>query len=335
MGEARASTPCLDASGAGARSMVCNMTTIQQRFRILLIILVTGLATACGGSNAGEASAEHAHLDPAEVTTKVEAALVPSELVVGPNRFAVGLFDDQGNLIQDARVHFHYYDLSDPENAVLESEVTAQLIQDSEGYTTIFTHNRDFEIAGQWGVEIDVYLPDGNTAKQRIGFQVESETSSLGPGEKVPILNTLTLDDVDQDLSRLTSSTSPNPALHEISLAQALANGTPTILLFATPAFCQTRFCGPAYEIVGEVYETHGDRLNFVYVEVFDGLPDPSAINFQASLAFTAFGLESEPWLFLIDEDGTIIYRLEGLFTADEVRRQLENRLGLQPVDHP
>ncbi len=303
------------------------MMMFNRKLYGILVCILVWVTTACGSSPEGNTSEEHDHLDAAEVTTEVSAALVPSEIVVGPNRFAVGLFNEEGDLILDATVHFHYYDLSDPDNAVLESEATAQRIQDSEGYTTIFTHNRNFTAPGQWGVEIDVYLPDGNTAKERVGFVVESETSSLSAGEKAPGLNTLTLDDVDQDLSRLTTAQTPNPALHKLSLAQALANGKPTVLLFATPAFCQTRFCGPAYEIASELHETYGDQLNFVYVEVFDGLPDPSATDFQASPAFTAFGLESEPWIFLIDEEGIILYRLEGLFTTDELAWLIENYL--------
>jgi len=42
----------------------------------------------------------------------------------------------------------------------------------------------------------------------------------------------------------------------------------------------------------------------------------------------TGFGLTTEPWLYLIDGDGTIVYRGEGVFTTAEVERQLQALLG-------
>jgi hypothetical protein len=320
-------------------------------YPITLLLILSALlfaATACGGEAApaagdfvtplsnqverhedDHAADEHTHLDPEAITAQLNVVMVPSEMAVGPNRFAVGLFDEEGGLIHDADVHFHYYDLRDPDQAVYESEADARPVQDPEGLTTIYVHDRDFDLAGLWGVEVEVTLPDGSAAKQRLGVEIQEDTASLSPGEQAPPLNTPTLADVGGDLRLLTSAATPNPALHERSLAQALNNGRPTLLLLATPAFCQTRFCGPAYEMVSELQPRYDDRLNFVYSEVFSALPDPAVNGFQPSQAMTAFGLESEPWVYFIDEQGTIAYRLEGLFTADEIEQQLRTRLGL------
>jgi hypothetical protein len=312
----------------------------------LLLAMVLAVA-ACGSgaedeefgtpiSNQVEAHEEpmegeggHTHLDPEEVTGKISVALVPSEMVVGPNRFAVGLFDEQGNLIPDAEIHFHYYDLRDPERAVYESDADAERIQSPDGQTTIYTHDREFDMAGLWGVEIEAKLANGEAAKQRIGVEILQDSTTLSPGDKAPYIHTPVLNDVGLDASQLTSAQEPLPALHETSLDAAIDNEQPTLLLFATPAFCETRFCGPAYEMVGELHQDYADQLNFVYVEVFAGLPDPAVTGWQATAGAQAFGIQSEPWVYFIDEDGTIVYRLEGLFTAEELEQQLHKRLGL------
>ena len=39
----------------------------------------------------------------------------------------------------------------------------------------------------------------------------------------------------------------------------------------------------------------------------------------QLAPAMTAFGLSTEPWLFLLDRNGVVVYRVEGLFTVDEI----------------
>jgi len=276
-----------------------------------------------------EVSEPHDHLEASELTGEMQVVLVPTELVVGPNRFAVGLFDAEGEMLHDADVHLHYFDLSDPAQAVLESEADTYRVHTEEGPTTVFAHERNFERAGDWGVEVEARLPDGRAASSRIGFRVVADSASVGPGERVPVLKTPTMADVGQDLSFLTSASEPNPAFYELSLDQALSTGRPTMLLFATPAFCQTRFCGPAYEMVSSLQEQYGDRVNFIHIEVFQGLPNPADSGFKLSPVVEVFGLESEPWVYLIDRGGSVVYRFEGLFTVAELERQLRAHLGL------
>ena len=138
------------------------------------------------------------------------------------------------------------------------------------------------------------------------------------------MVETPTLASGKNELSKLTSAAKPVSAFYELSLDKALASGKPTVLLFATPAFCQTRFCGPMYEVSGELHRRYGGKANFIHVEVFTGLPNPAENNWQTAPAMQAFGLRTEPWLFIIRRDGVIAYRVEGLFTADEVESHLQ-----------
>jgi hypothetical protein len=250
-------------------------------------------------------------------------ALVPSVLVVGLNRFAVGLFTGDGQVVHDAEVHFHYYDLTNPTAPVLESHAEATKQQTPDGLTTIFAQDRAFDRAGDWGVEIQATFPDGSASIKRIGFQVLADSPSPVPGEAAPAVHTVVAADVDNDLSKLSSSLTPNPALYEQSLDEAMRNGKPTVLLFATPAYCQTRFCGPAYEIASELQEKYAGQVNFIHVEIYTGLPDPSSNNWELAPAMTAFGLSTEPWLFVIDRNGVVVYRVEGLFTVEEIEQYL------------
>jgi hypothetical protein len=234
------------------------------------------------------------------------------------------LFDSQRQVVQAADVHFHYYDLTDPAAPVLEMEANATAVHTPDGLTTIFAHERDFQRAGEWGVEVQARFPDGTAALKRIGFEVLADSPTLKPGQAVPVLETPTLTTVDGDLSMLTSALNANPDLYQLSLAQALASGKPTLLLFATPAFCQTRFCGPAYEQTDQLQNRYSDDFNFIHIEIYTGLPDPSVNNWEIAPAMTAFGLTTEPWLYLIDATGTVFYRVEGVFTTAEVERQMQ-----------
>jgi hypothetical protein len=271
----------------------------------------------------------HTHVEPTQVNLELQVSLVASELVVGPNRFAVGLQDATGKLLHNAAVHFHYFDLSKPDAPALESEADATRITTPDGFTTIYTHEREFKRAGNWGVEVQARFPDGKAAIKRIAFTVLADSPTLKVGKKAPSLKTPTAADVKNDYKLLTSATMPTPAFYQLSLDQALTNGKPTIALLATPAFCQTRFCGPAYEIVTQVQKRYADRANFIHVEVFQGLPNPATTNFKLAPIMDAFGLRTEPWVFVIDGNGIVFARLEGVFTLAEVERQVRAVLGM------
>lgn len=266
--------------------------------------------------------AVHRHLDPEDVDMAIQVVLVPSELTAGPNRFAIGIFDQGGDMVHEGSVHLHYYDLNDPANPFFEMEADAGISQTPDKLVTVFTHERNFE-SGEYGVEVELTMPDGSTGLSGIRFDVLPESLSIEVGEQVPDIGSPTLRTNYQDLSTLTSAEEPNPAFYELSLDEALKNGKPTLLLFATPAFCQTRFCGPSYEIFDALHQKYASDLNFIHIEVFTGLPDPEANGWEPAAPLIAFGLESEPWVYLISEDGTVLYRVEGVITMEEIERNL------------
>jgi hypothetical protein len=316
------------------------MASMVNRMRWLAVLLVIVLAAACGesddattqgGTGAPRSSAttssamgsEHQHDmgSPVESDEPVEMQvyLVASELVVGENRFAVGLQTPDNAVIDDAEVAFTYYDLSNPVAPVMESNADAQRLSSLDGLTVIYANHRSFDRAGDWGVQIDAARPDGTTLTRNIVFEVLADSPSLAIGEQAPAIDSPTAADVSGDLTHLTSAAEPNPAFYELSIADALANDKPTVLLFATPAFCQTRFCGPDYEITSDLQHRYGNQLNFVHIEVYSGLPNPQANGFQFAQPMDDFGLQTEPWLYVIDAGGTVTWRVEGLFTEDEV----------------
>ena len=270
----------------------------------------------------------HTHVDPAQATEQIQVAIVPSELTLGPNRFAVGLLDANGQAITEAAVHFHYFDLSNADQPQLESEADATRLVSPDGRSAIFAHERTFTRAGDWGVEVQARLPSGKAAIKRIAFAVLADSPTIKVGQKVPSLETPTLASASGDLSRLASASEPIPELYRLSLKQSLNNGKWTVLLFATPAFCQTRFCGPAYDVESALQKRYGQQSNFIHVEVYTGLPNPTVNNFQIAPAMQAFGLHTEPWLYIIRPDGSVAYRVEGFFLEDEVERHYKELVG-------
>jgi len=112
----------------------------------------------------------------------------------------------------------------------------------------------------------------------------------------------------------------PQCPLHEVSLADVIGTGTPVAVMFATPALCQSMYCGPVLDELLAVRSRYEDRITFVHVEIY-------ASTTGATLAPTvaAWGIESEPWLYTVDGTGTIVGRLDGAFGREEIVAQLDD----------
>ncbi len=118
----------------------------------------------------------------------------------------------------------------------------------------------------------------------------------------------------------------PDPAFYRTSVADALTAQEPFVLAFATPAFCQTAMCGPLLENVKTVAADY-PTLTFINVEPYmmaftEGRLQPVLADgqLQAAAWTDAWGLRSEPWIFVIDGDGKVTAKFEGAVAEDELR---------------
>ena len=113
------------------------------------------------------------------------------------------------------------------------------------------------------------------------------------------------------------SSTCP---LHDVSLADVIGNGRPSVVMFATPASCQSQYCGPVLDqLLGVMEPYRAKGAQFSHVEIYTS-------NRGATRAptVTEWGLPSEPWIYMVSGDGVIQSRLDGAFSTDEIRQHLD-----------
>jgi hypothetical protein len=113
----------------------------------------------------------------------------------------------------------------------------------------------------------------------------------------------------------------PQCPLHDASLDTTIGSGKPVALMFATPARCESRYCGPVLDDLLTVTDAYADRITFVHVEIYQNLRTVDLVP-----TVEAWGLPGEPWLFGIDGAGTIVGRVDGAFGTDE-QEQLVQRL--------
>ena len=121
-----------------------------------------------------------------------------------------------------------------------------------------------------------------------------------------------------------TTTNDPAPcSFHSQSLDQVVGKGKPVIAMFATPARCQSRYCGPVLDQLIALAPEYGDRIVPVHVEIYKDLTSNDLVPATESW----LGFSGEPWIFAMDGTGKVTGRLSGAFATDEIRTLIDNAL--------
>jgi len=276
--------------------------------------LLALLLTACGAEAAPT---------PAATSSQLQAQVVATEIVVGnQQRVPIGI-TDHNTPVTDATVHVRSFVLNG-NTGVFRGESDAPFKgQGLEGGGT-YVARLNFDKAGDWGVEITASRPHGAHTTVRLPMNVIALPVVPGVGQPAPATQNPTAKDV-ADVETIDSGR-PVDDMHQLSIAEAIQQHRPALVVFATPAFCTSRTCGPEVKAVQSLEPAYRDRLAFIHVEIYrDFKPDPSKK--QLAQAVIDWRLQTEPWIFLIDSKGTIQARFEGPAATDEVKAALDQLL--------
>lgn len=300
--------------------------------RLFLLVLVAVMAAGCSGGSGSSASASPAASPDGSGGPEVLPLLISSEITKGPNRFLFSLTDRENRIIAapDVTVHMRFYDAAAaPETVVFEED--ARFLWAIEGQTGLYVADVDFPDAGRWGTRFEATFPDGSMKTVRADYDVAEEGTTPALGAKAPAVDSPTADEVDGELGRISSDPEPEERFYEASIEEALEAQEPFVVSFATPAFCETRLCGPALDTVKEVAAANPE-ITFINVEPYvmtyesgSLQPELSAEGQLQPAPWTnAWGLRSEPYTFVVAADGTVAAKFEGVLGADELQGALD-----------
>ena len=290
----------------------------------LLCLLVTALA--CASPTPQPASAP---------TTAVQSetlrlALASSDLAVGSNRVVFGVIEDSEGPVNDAEVvvSTFYLPASGGQEGPVET-VNAVFQAWPVSPRGVFTAQLQFDRSGGWG--IGAVVTDGEGIERKVSARVRVSDVSATPaiGAPAPRSVSKTLADV-YGFSQITTDFEPDADLYGMTIAEALDAGKPLLVVFSTPAYCQTATCGPQLGVVKELKAVYGDRMNFIHIEVYDNPHEIEGDLNNAVISPTAeeWGLPSEPWTFVVDGDGVIRAKFEAFTTRDELAAALQDVVG-------
>ncbi len=308
-----------------------------------LILAVSLLAAACGDDSSDTAGGETATPE-----TGLSGVIVSSDLAVGTNRFVLGLIDQAENAeVLGAQLHFRFFKLNG-DAQILKSEMDATSLRVAKSFTNTlddgtletvdagetgaYLADVDFDSPGDWGVEATGTLDGEPLETTATAFIVLEESPTVTVGQPAPPSVQTIVSDVE-DIAEIDTSNPRNPGMHDMTIADAVTSGTPTVIVMATPAFCVRRIGGPTKEAVDELYPEYKEQANFIHVEPYD-LEIARRGDGLVVVPFLEeeWGLQTEPWVFLVDETGIIVAKFEALVTREEIEEVLQTLVQMDPT---
>lgn len=154
-----------------------------------------------------------------------------------------------------------------------------------------------------------------------VGVVAVEDPPMVNVGEMAPLSDTRTTD--DHSLEEITTDPEPDPSFYEMTVAEAVESG-PSVIVFGTPAWCTTQTCGPLLNQVKALSDDFPE-LNYVHVEIYENVDAQSFEDLIVVPAVEEWGLPSEPWVFVVDERGTVSAAFEGVASDTELAAAFES----------
>lgn len=307
------------------------------RLLLALLGLIALAGAGCGGSDDSSRPAPAAAEFPsAEGKTLAELlsdsgakqtnlVIAPAAQVfeIGPNRYPFGVFTAGKDQVDDADVALYFAKNEEaPVQGPLPARVTSLETKPAyssqgegagEATTVYVVPEVDFDRRGPWTAIAMLKGENGLEASRVPSPVVGSYSGVPKPGEKAPVIQTPTAADVGGDLEKIDTRVPPDQ-MHEVNFAEAVGK-KPVVLVFATPAFCESRVCGPVVDVAQQVSDSFGDKVDFIHMEVFNDNDPGKGVRPQ----MRAYGLPTEPWTFLVDRKGMVRDRIEGAYGVSEL----------------
>ena len=261
-----------------------------------------------------------------------QVALAGSVFTVGENRLAFGVIDPKTGFVYGKTAVY----VADGPDARARGPypAPADLLITDPAFRSQTAATEDDVFAAVYETQVPLERPGSVSVLvvTKIADQLAGATTELDvipaardriprPGEKPPAITTDTVQSANGDVESIDTRVPPSD-MHDANFADVVAK-KPVALLFATPALCASRVCGPVVDIAAQLKSRYGDRVEFIHQEVYvdndpaKGLREP----------LRRFNLKTEPWLFVFDRSGRLTARLEGSFGFNAFERALQSAL--------
>lgn len=254
-----------------------------------------------------------------------------SQFKPGENRFGFVLFNQARAQIADARVVLYLAPVGGGrvrgpiparfEQMNVNPQFQSRTVEeDEDAANSLYVADIDLPRPGRYELLGLARLDDRIIAATPAGGALTVTKDGPVPdvGEKAPVVHTDTVASANGNLESLDTRR-PASSMHDVDFADVVGE-KPTVLLFATAALCQSRVCGPVIDLAEQVKSERGDDVAFVHQEIYID----NEVEKGQRPPVSAYGLPTEPWVFVVGADGRIAARFEGAFSAEELNAAID-----------
>ncbi|HEY3553330.1 MAG TPA: hypothetical protein VGK66_06535, partial [Solirubrobacterales bacterium] len=209
---------------------------------------------------------------------KVVIAPAAQAFDVGENRYPFGVFTLGNEQVEgaDVALYFAKDEKSGPVIGPLPAQETSLEVkpayraagEDPDQAKNVYVVPKvHFDSNGPW-TAVAMLKGKGGLEAARVPSPVVGHNKVPQVGEKAPLIHTPTAADVGGDLSKIDTRI-PHDQMHNVDFADALGK-EPIVLVFATPALCQSRVCGPVVDVAQQVADEYKGKAAFIHMEVYN-----------------------------------------------------------------
>ncbi len=312
------------------------------RLVVFITVSILALGLACSAQGETDASPE------AEIPTQQEeeplvfealifgpesedglqAIFATPDLGIGKHRVAFAMQSQTGLVDSPSATVQSFYE-PDPEELGQPVETSLALFRPFPLVERgLYSTNLTFDRAGEWAIQATVLGDDASPKRARLFFEVPESSKAPAIGDAAVKSVNRTERDV-KSLAELTTGSMKDADLYQVTIADAVESGKPTVIVMASPAFCTNAVCGPQVEVLKELKNEFPDQANYIHIDLYD---NPHEIQGDLGRAVISpvvreWNLPSTEWSFVVDSQGRIASRFEGFCTLEELREALESVL--------
>ena len=280
--------------------MKCNL------IYLILLFSLSSLLINCSNSNQNVISTKDS----------LTVLIISSDHSIGQNRLGFAIIDNDGISINNNLKEVSIKNINSGTKDLID-------VKYEKWFTGkgVYRSNIKLTASGIYELKITTEFDLTGTAL----FEVKKNPSTPNIGTKPQIIKTKTAFN-NEEVSQISSDPNPDLSLYDISYEQSINNGLPTVVIFSTPALCVSGTCGPLLDYVKEISEMYKQDCDFIHVEIFEDFVNKSLKDLESltlSSPVEEWGLLSEPWIFLIDENGFLMNKYEGFIPKDQLLNEV------------
>ena len=280
-------------------------------------VVCAALLVACGSAQTASVQTnENLNVSPQNTT-----------LLKGVNRISIALLDAQQNPISATGVTI---DIVNAAGKTVETRPMSNIGPEYNGIP-VLVGVADFPDVGQYEYLVHGTGKGGATLSGHAYVTVQQKGPEAPVGAPAPPVHQAVLGDPGVSIAMIDSGVPPDD-WHTMTVAQGVAEHRPMVLYFGDPAYCPTKTCGPTRQILQQLCTQYCSRMVFEHIETYypAGPPGPTA---HVNPAFDAFGLQTDPWVYMVNANGIVSDRFEGPVTLAELQQSAQGTLaGLVPA---